>query len=174
MKAIIHLTLSALLLSAVLTGCGPGKGGEAQPLSPEARTQAYKNAIEGARDRETNEAIPVITSSQDDLADFILPMLGVTDENAGSYAVAVSPMNVRAYGVAAVMPASGKDEEVLEGLNGFIDAQRRNFEQYLPDQYEIAKNARMETLEDGTILLVMSEEQDQIFDTIRDAIEKAG
>ena len=108
------------------------------------------------------------------MADFILPMLGISAENAGSYAVAASAVNVKAYGIAAVFPAAGEDETVLEGLNGFIDTQRRNFEQYLPDQYEIAKNARLETLEDGTVLLVMSENQDALFDAIRDAIEQAG
>jgi len=44
----------------------------------------------------------------------------------------------------------------------------------LADQYEVAKNARLETLEDGTLLLVMSEGQDALFDAIRDSIEKAG
>ena len=47
-------------------------------------------------------------------------------------------------------------------------------EQYLAAQYEVAKNARLETLEDGTLLLVMSEGQDALFDAIRDSIEKAG
>ena len=41
------------------------------------------------------------------------------------------------------------------------------------DQYEIASNARLETLEDGTILLVMCEDQDAVFDAIRDTIEGA-
>ena len=108
------------------------------------------------------------------MADFILPMLGITAENTSSFAVAVSAMNVRAYGIAAVMPAAGEDEAVLEGLNSFIENQRQSFEQYLADQYEVAKNARLETLEDGTLLLVMSEGQDALFDAIRDSIEKAG
>ena len=77
-------------------------------------------------------------------------------------------------GIAAVMPAAGEDEAVLEGLNSFIENQRQSFEQYLADQYEVAKNARLETLEDGTLLLVMSEGQDALFDAIRDSIEKAG
>ena len=175
MKKFLSFALSVLLLSALLTGCGEGGGkGEETPLSPEERTELYKNAIESARDQEMNEAVPVITSTEDDMADFILPMLGITAENTSSFAVAVSAMNVRAYGIAAVMPAAGEDEAVLEGLNGFIENQRQSFEQYLADQYEVAKNARLETLEDGTLLLVMSEGQDALFDAIRDSIEKAG
>ena len=172
-RALRCALLALVLLAAALTGCGPGKAGENTTLSPAARTELYKNAIESARDQEMNEAVPVITSDRDDLADFILPMLGVTGENASAYAMAVSPMNVRAYGIAAVFPAAGKDEEVLEGLRHFRDTQERNFEQYLADQYEIAQNTRMETLEDGTILLVMCDDQDAVFDAIRDAIERA-
>ena len=121
--------------------------GEYEPLAPEERTELYKNAIESARDQEMNEAVPVITSAEDDMADFILPMLGITAENTSSFAVAVSAMNVRAYGIAAVMPAAGEDEAVLEGLNSFIENQRQSFEQYLADQYEVASAARLETLD---------------------------
>ena len=168
-KKLAAVFLAVLLPALTLAGCGKKEG---PALSPAQRTALYKNAIESARDQEMNEAVPVITSDQDELADYILPLLGVTGENTTAYALAVSPMNVKAYGVAAVMPAAGKDEEVLEGIHDFVDTQQRNFENYLPDQYEIAQNARTETLEDGTILLVMSEGQDALFDAVRDEIEK--
>lgn len=42
---------------------------------------------------------------------------------------------------------------------------------YLADQYEIASNARVETLEDGTILMVMCEGQDDVFTAIKTAVE---
>ena len=61
-----------------------------------------------------------------------------------------------------------------EGLQGFIDQQQQNFQMYLPDQYAIAQNARLDTLSDGTVLLVMCEDQDVVFDTIRSAIEGEG
>ena len=89
---------------------------------------------------------------------------------AAAFAVAVSPMNIRAYGIVAVLPAEGKSEEVQEGLQGFIDQQKQSFEQYLADQYDIANAARLETLDDGTILLVMCEDQDTVFDAIQDAL----
>ena len=172
MRQITSLALAALLTLS-LAGCG-GKSAQTQDLSPEERTALYQNAIEGARDQETNEAVPVVISEDGDMASLILPMLGITAENTTSYAAAVSAMNVRAYGVAAVMPASGKEDEVRDGLEHFVESQQQSFEQYLADQYEIAKNARLETLADGTLLLVMCPDQDAVFDSIRDTIEAGG
>ena len=172
MRQITSLALAALLTLS-LAACG-GKSAQTQDLSPEERTALYQNAIEGARDQETNEAVPVVISEDGDMASLILPMLGITAENTTSYAAAVSAMNVRAYGVAAVMPAAGKEEEVRDGLEHFVESQQQSFEQYLADQYEIAKNARLETLADGTLLLVMCPDQDAVFDSIRDTIEAGG
>ena len=107
------------------------------------------------------------------MADVIFELLGVTAADMSAFALSVSPMNIKASGIAAIYPAAGKSDAVLEGLNAFIDRQKQSFEQYLADQYEIASNARLETLEDGTILLVMCEDQDAVFDAIRDTIEGA-
>ena len=154
MKRILTLSLAAVLLVAAIAGCsgkgGGNAGGSDKQLTPEERTELYKTSIENARDAETNEYMSILTSADDDGA---------------------SMMNVQAYGIAAVMPAAGKEDAVLEGLNGFIDLQKQNFQQYLADQYDIANNAKLETLEDGTILLVMCEGQDAIFDSIKDAVE---
>jgi hypothetical protein len=172
MKRFLTLSLAALMVFGLLAGCSTG-GSQETPKTPEELTELYQTAIEGARDQEMNDAVPVITSSENDLADLILPMVGITDENATAYAVAVSPMNIRAYGIVAVMPAADKSEEVLAGLQNFVDTQKQSFEQYLVDQYDIANAARLETLEDGTILLVMSEGQDDIFTSIQKAVEGA-
>ena len=165
------LIAAAAVLALLLTGCA-GKKDQAV-LTPEERTQLYETAITSARDQETNEVLPVITSTDDDLADLVFSLLGVSDEDMTAYALSVSPMNVRAYAVAAILPAAGKDEAVREGLHSFIDHQKQSFEQYLADQYDIAVNARLETLEDGTLLLCMCAEQDAVFDAVRDAIEAA-
>ena len=171
MKRILTLTLAAALLLSALAGCSGGGSQESQAVkAPEEYTAAYQAAIEGARDDEMNEAVPVITSTDDQMADLVLPMVGITSDNAAAFAVAVSPMNIRAYGIVAVLPAEGKSEEVQEGLQGFIDQQKQSFEQYLADQYDIANAARLETLDDGTILLVMCEDQDTVFDAIQDAL----
>ena len=100
-------------------------------------------------------------------------MLGLEAEDMSAFALAISPVNVQAYGIAAIYPAQGKEDDVLEALNGFIDNQKESFQQYLEEEYETASNTRLETLEDGTVLMVMVQEQDTVFDAIRDAIEAA-
>ena len=171
MKRMLSLSLSALLLLSALVGCGGGTDTSGTTdKTPEEYTQAYQSAIESARDDELNTSIAVITSTEDDMAALVLPLIGVTDENSAAFAVAISPMNVKAYGVAAILPAEGKSEEVLENVNGFVDQQKQSFQQYLVDQYDIANAAKVETLDDGTILLVMCEDQDTVLESIKTAL----
>ena len=59
-----------------------------------------------------------------------------------------------------------------EALQGYVDRQRSNFEFYLPDQYQVAQDARLETLEDGTVLLVMCQDSDQVLTDIRGELEQ--
>lgn len=169
MKRIFSLSLAALLILSSLTGCGSKENGTTSK-TPEEYTQAYQSAIESARDQELNEAIPVITSFDADLASLVLPMVGITEENTAAFAVALSPMNIKAYGVAAILPAEGKADELEASVQGFVDQQKQNFQQYLVDQYDIADSAKVETLEDGTILLVMCEDQDTVLESIKTAL----
>ena len=43
---------------------------------------------------------------------------------------------------------------------------RDSFETYLADQYEIAKNAKLETRDDGTSIMVMCENADAVYEAI--------
>lgn len=173
MKRILSLTLAAVMLAAALTGCSSGQpgSGDAKELTPEARTTLYKTAIENARSAEDNEYMPVITSADDDMATLLFDLMGLSEEDMNAYAISASAMNVRAYGIAAVYPAADRSDAVRDALQGFVDQQKQNFELYLADQYDIASNARLESLEDGTILLVMCENQDDIFTSIKASIE---
>ena len=170
MKRTLALMLSLLALAAPLSGCTSG-GGTAS-LTAEERTQLYRTAIEEARSAEDNEYRPIDTEVGPS-NEYILGLLGLAEEDMSAFAVSVSAMNVQAYGVAAIYPAEGRADAVLEGLEGFVAQQRQNFQNYLADQYDIANSARLETLEDGTVLLVMCEGQDGVFDAIRDRIEAA-
>lgn len=165
-----HLTVCVLLISLLLSGCSAKK--QQPTLTYEERTDLYETAIEAARDEATNEAIPLIDDADDDNAQTVFDVLDISPEDMNSYAISVSLMNVKAYAVAAIYPAAAKEDAVLESLRRFVIAQQQSFKEYLADQYEIAVNTRLETLEDGTVLMVMSENQDAIFDSIRDVIER--
>lgn len=153
--------LLALLLT-LLSACGTQET-TAASYTPEDMAAA----IESARDAEENEAFPVLTTLEDE---YILSLLGLQETDISACAVSVSAMNVHAYGIALVVPAEGKAENVQAGLQGFIDLQKQNFEHYLPDQYDIAKNAVLDTLPGGAVLLVMCEDSSQVADAIRGAL----
>lgn len=165
-----YLTVYVLLIALLLTACSAKK--QESTLSHEERTDLYETAIESARDEATNDAFPLIDESDDDAAELVFDLLNLSPEDMNAYAISVSLMNVKAYAIAAIYPAAGKEDTVLESLRGFVSSQQQAFKEYLADQYEIAVNTRLETLEDGTVLLVMSKNQDAIFDSIRDVIER--
>ena len=168
MKKMIALLAAALTLTAVLTACGQKQ----ESRTPEELTQVYADALT-ENGGEMVEYNPVISKvdSEDPVSAMILESVGLKEEDLTAFGVSGSMMNVKAYGIAAVMPAEGKEEAVKEGLQGFIDRQKSSFETYLADQYAVAESARLETLEDGTVLMVMCEDQDTVFDGIRAAIE---
>ena len=168
MKRVMTLLTAAALLAGLLAGCGSGSGETER--TPEEWTQLYSTAITDARDEETNEAYSILTSSDDDLFDLILQTLGLTEEDMTAYAISMSLMNVQAYAVVAILPAEGKTETVTSALQAYIDHTKASFEFYLPGPFEVASNARLETLSDGTVLLVMCEDQDTVFDAISSAI----
>lgn len=141
-------------------------------LTPEELATVYADAITAARDEEMNTYYPVETTVTEDMANMILPMLSLTEEDMEAFAIAVSAMNVKAYGIALIKPAQGKEDTVKQGLETFVENQKASFERYLEDQYEIAQNAKVEVLSDGTVVLVMSENQDTVLESIKTALEQ--
>lgn len=128
-------------------------------------TNALGDAITAARTDEENEAYPVFCD-KDAIEDMYYQVVGFTASDVDEIAMSVSLINVKAYGIVVVKPAEGCADTVKAGLQGFIDTQCANFETYLADQYEIAKNAKLETLEDGTIVMVMCENADSVYESI--------
>ena len=127
MKRIFTLILALSLLA--LTACSGGGTGETDSLTPEERTQRFVTAITDARSEEDNEYNSILSSADDDTADMTFQLLGVTTEDMESFAISVSLMNVKAYGIAVIKPAQDSEDTVKEGLQGFIDQQQQNFHQ---------------------------------------------
>lgn len=170
MKRAIPVCLALLL---TLSACSRGREMQTEK-SPEELAAAYTQAIEAARDEELNSAFPVTTNtSQTDPADqeMTFALLGFAPEDVEAYAVSLSLMNVRAYAIVAAKPAQGKEETVKKGLENYVEAQKSSFEFYLEDQFDVAASAKLEELSDGTCLLVTSEDQDEIFEEIKSALE---
>lgn len=142
----------------------------AEPENPEDSSEPetsspLADAITSARGDEENEAYPV-QSDKDAIESMYYDVLGFTADDVTELAMSVSLINVKAYGIVIAKPAEGCEETVKAGLQGFIDTQCANFETYLADQYEIAKNAKFETLDDGTIIMVMCENADAVYEAI--------
>ena len=162
--------------------CSAGPSSTAQPKD-------YVQAIVDARSSEENENDAVYTwktggavslglnpydVSEEDaasMAPMMLSTLGLEEDMLSEYALSMSLMNVRAYAVGIFVPAEGKTEDVQAAVESYVAAQRRAFEQYLQDQYEIAQNAIVETLPGGEVMLVMSEDAAQTAQALRDALK---
>ena len=99
----------------------------------------------------------------------IFETLGLTAEDIEAGALSISLINVRAYGMALIKPAEGKEETVLSACQNFVELQQKNFETYLQDQYAIAKNAKCETI-NGYVVMVMGENSDAIYQSISDTL----
>lgn len=167
MKKILSFALAMSIL--VLSGCSQQAQSGAEK-TPEELTTLYAESITefGGEMVEYN---PVVTEVEEDTdSAMLLEAMGLNTEDMTAFAFSSSMMNVKAYGIAAVMPAEGKEEDVKAALQSFIDGKQSSFEFYLEDQYEVACNARLETLDDGTVLMVMTEDQDTVYDGISAAI----
>lgn len=175
MKTAKRLIPLALTLALLLCACGP-KQPQTSGKTPEEYAEAYTAAIEGARDDEMNEYFPVHTNKDgfptevDEEMTFSL--LGFAEEDTDAYGISLSLMNVSAYAIVAVKPAEGKEETVKTGLENYVESQKASFEHYLEDQFEVASSAKLDKLDDGTLLLVMAEGQEEVFDAIKGALSK--
>lgn len=167
MKRIVPLFLC---LALALSACG-GEKKEQSGKTPEELTAAYAEAITAARSQEENRDFPLITDPEDQDAELVFTVLGLTPEDLEAFAMAVSLRNVQAYCVAALKPAEGKEDTVKQGLENYIETQKSSFEFYLEDQFEVAAAAKLEQLEDGTCLLVMCPGQDEVFESVKAALE---
>lgn len=134
--------------------------------------QKLGDIITAARTDEFNESYQLLLSKDDPNAQMLGEFVGINYDDMDAFALSVSMMSTQAYAVAVLKPTDGKGEAVLSSVNTFIENQKKAFEQYLPDQKEIADAATVNTLDDGTIVLVMSEGGADVEKSILEALKK--
>lgn len=144
----------------------------------------YATILKDARTDEYNEAYAIVadggyahdpnSTPEADIAgavDMLVEMTGFDVTNCEEYALSASLMNVKAYAVGIFKPAAGKEADVKASIEAYVAAQQKAFENYLPDQYENAKNAQVRTTESGEIILVMDDDAVAQADAIEAALK---
>ena len=68
------------------------------------------------------------------------------------------------------LPAEGRTQDVVDALNAYVESEQQSMEHYLEDQYQIAKNAKVETLPSGEVVLVCCEDSDTVLANLKKAL----
>ena len=159
MKKILSSVIAAALLLAALTGCSSDQG--------KALTSAQLAEIINENGGEMAEYNPAAELGGSDGAVSEFLQWQEWDESCfGEGAFSFSMMNVQAYTIAVVKPADGKKDTVLKYFADYQTQMKNNFDKYLADQYEIAKNAVTEEV-NGYIVFVMAENADSVAAAIK-------
>ena len=186
MKRIIACLMAGVMLLA-LVGCGAsGSSGSASS----AAKKDYTQILHDARSDEDNKYEMIFTKGEDgkftaqygysaeyeadqlsdEVANMMMPLLGLEDDMYDDFAASVSGMMISVYGVAIVKPAEGKADAVKQALQDFVTHEQMSMEHYLEDQYQIAKAAKVEVLPSGEVVLVCCKNSDAVLSAIKTAL----
>lgn len=182
---------SSLLLAAMLvfafTACNAAPSSSEPAPAPEPKD--YTNILLSAREKEINDALAIIGKQDGDVTfthnpyeanaeqiktnvDMTLDVLGLAPEQLDDLGLSVSLMSPSVYCVAIIKPTDGNETAVLEALDQYWKLQQQTYETYLPNLYEIAKDAKLEVLQSGEILFVMCENADAMTATLKEELAK--
>lgn len=156
MKKTLSLILTLIAMACVFTACSSQKNFTSQEL-----VDIINN--NGNELTQYNPAV-AFDSDNSDLEAFF-DWYEIDKNNIEAGAVSFTLMNVKAYQISIVKPVSGKEADVKEDLQNYVDAMVQRFDTYLIDQYEIAQNAILKE-ENGYIVLVMAEGAQEIYENI--------
>ena len=183
MKRLIAALLAGLTLFA-LVGCSAGSKADS------AAPKDYSQILHDARTDEENEYDMIFTKGEDgkftaqygysaeyeadqlsdEVANMMMPLLGLEDGMYDDFAASVSGMMVSVYGVAIVKPAEGRTQDVVDAMDAYVQSQQKAMERYLEDQYEIACAARVVTVPTGEVVMVCCEDSDTVLENIKKAL----
>ena len=183
MKRIIACLMAGILMLA-LVGCGTSGSSSA------SAKKDYTQILHDARSDEDNDYLMIFTKGKDgkftaqygysaeyeadqlsdEVANMMMPLLGLEDGMYDDFAASVSGMMVSVYGVAIVKPAEGRTQDVVDAMDAYVQSQQKAMERYLEDQYEIASAARVVTVPTGEVVMVCCEDSDTVLENIKKAL----
>lgn len=158
---LLSLVLALLL---VCTGCS------SRPSRNDAPRQDYAAILE--QFLPSSSGLPILTDSSQD-AYGVLELYELTDQLMQQYAITLSPSNNTPYALAIILPAAGQQQPLLEKLQALIEQKQLVYRDYLPKQYAIAADAKLETMDTGEVVLAMCPDSDEVMEEIRQELEDA-
>lgn len=123
--------------------------------------------IHDNRNADDNQYMDIMSPENSD--EFILEFLGLNTVTLDDWAVSMSMMNVKAYGIMVMKPAADDMEATMTALQTWVDNTKQSYEQYLADQYEIACQAVVKTVGDYA-MVVMCEDAATVAANIETAL----
>ncbi|MEK4231063.1 DUF4358 domain-containing protein [Solibacillus sp. FSL H8-0538] len=148
-KTIIYLMLT-MALGLVITGCSNDKSS-----TIEAKLPAKEMADQMVKEVEQ----PMLMELQPDQ---VKEFYNIDPEMLDEYSIRIPMMNVKTNEIAILKVKNAEDiPDVESAVKQRAENVKKQFETYLPDQYENAKNYKLIT-KGNYVLLVISEEADAL------------
>lgn len=130
--------------------------------------ELYKEAILNACSEAENTVI--ITHNNHEANEFLRQWLGVSEDIIEEFAFSFYSNEKVAYAVFAAKPVAGSEGVIDDAVNMFMASQKMIHAEDAMNM-AIINNAQIGTTENGVIIMVMTEEAGDIFDTLKSNIE---
>lgn len=131
----------------------------------------FAKIIAENRSQKENKIYQIVTNKNDSMAQAVFDILGIRSEDMETYAISISPMNLEAYCVAIIRPQDEKEQNIKNALYSYKEKQVRFYENYLNEQYKIARRSIIMTV-NKNIIFVMSEDSNSLIKRIQISLEK--
>ncbi|KMY48679.1 DUF4358 domain-containing protein [Peribacillus loiseleuriae] len=150
MKKRMMVFMFTLVLGMVITGCSKDKSDAIEAKMP-AKEMAEKMV------KEVEE--PALIELQ---PDEVKEIYNLDPEKLDEYSIRIPLMSVKTNEIAILKVKDAKDvPDVESAVKQRVENVKKQFEHYLPDQYENAKNYKLVT-KGNYVLLVISEKADEL------------
>ncbi len=126
---------------------------------------SYNNQI--VVERVKNATTPIFNSMMEVSGDELETMIGVSKDDVSEFLVKVPMMMTQSSSVIIVKPIEGKEEVVKNELEVYMTKLEEQWETYLPDQYELVKNRKVEFVGEYLVYIISSN-NDLVFDAIKE------